>query len=71
MPRNFFSRVEVAFPILEPEIARRVLDECLLTSLADNTCAWLLQADGTWLRSKLGEEPAINAQEALRFQHED
>ena len=71
MPRNFFSRVEVAFPILEPEIARRVLDECLLTPLADNTCAWLLQSDGTWLRSEPGDEPAINAQEALRFQHED
>ena len=71
MPRNFFSRVEIAFPILEPEIARRVLDECLLTPLADNTCAWLLQSDGTWLRSEPGDEPAINAQEALRFQHED
>jgi hypothetical protein len=48
-----------------------VLDECLLTPLADNTCAWHLQSDGSWLRSDPGEEPAINAQESLRFQHED
>lgn len=71
MPRNFFSRVEVAFPISEPDTARRVLDECLLTPLADNTCAWLLQPDGTWLRPNPGDAAPINAQEALRFQHED
>jgi polyphosphate kinase len=36
MPRNFFRRVEIAFPIREPRLKRRVLEESLLLYLQDS-----------------------------------
>ena len=38
MDRNFFRRVEVAFPVLDPRLKRRVIREGLRANLADNTC---------------------------------
>ncbi|CAG0993176.1 polyphosphate kinase [Burkholderiales bacterium] len=51
MGRNFFRRIEVAFPILDPAAKRRVIDEGLRAHLADNRDAWLLGADGRWTRA--------------------
>ncbi len=48
MPRNFFHRVEVAFPVLDEGLSERVLDECLRTYLADDAQAWTLASDGTY-----------------------
>ena len=48
MPRNFFRRVEVMFPVLDPELAGRVLHEIIPIYLADNTRARVLDADGTF-----------------------
>src|SRR5205823_10916257 len=50
MDRNLSRRVEVAFPIEPPELKRRLIDEILATSLADNVKARELQPDGTWKR---------------------
>lgn len=50
MPRNFFRRVETAFPVLDPELRARVRHECLDIYLQDNTNAWVLQADGSYQR---------------------
>ena len=44
MPRNFFRRVEVAFPITEPDLRQRIINELELY-LEDNTQAWALEAD--------------------------
>jgi polyphosphate kinase len=52
MQRNFFSRVEVCFPIEDETLAARVLDEVLETGLADNTQAWILQSDGQYKRAR-------------------
>lgn len=58
MPRNFFRRVEVAFPILERKLRNRIIHEAFELHLQDNTQAWELQADGTYLR----QQPAENAE---------
>ncbi len=49
MPRNFFRRIEVIFPIEDGVLRERIIEEILGRQLADNTKAWLLQPDGTYL----------------------
>ena len=48
MGRNLFRRIEVAFPVLDPALRRRVVDEGLKAYLADNREAWELDAQGRW-----------------------
>jgi len=48
MGRNLFRRIEVAFPVLDPALKARVIDEGLEVYLADNCDAWELGADGAW-----------------------
>ncbi|MCL2875827.1 MAG: polyphosphate kinase 1 [Betaproteobacteria bacterium] len=50
MPRNFFRRIETAFPILDPQLKRRVIKEGLRCYLLDNTQAWEMQSDGRYRR---------------------
>ncbi len=47
MDRNFFKRVEVAFPIETKELRERIISE-LEYYLHDNCQAWLLREDGTY-----------------------
>jgi polyphosphate kinase len=51
MPRNFFKRIEVAFPILDGRIRDRVLNEILRESLSDTAKVRQLQPDGSYRRS--------------------
>jgi polyphosphate kinase len=48
MGRNLFKRIEVAFPVRDPVLAKRVVDEGLQCYLADNRDAWALTANGAW-----------------------
>lgn len=50
MDRNFFRRVEVAFPILDPALKRRVVRESFTLAFKDNTRAWSQQPDGQFVR---------------------
>ncbi|MCX6922541.1 MAG: polyphosphate kinase 1 [Verrucomicrobia bacterium] len=50
MPRNFFRRIELAFPIEDGVLRERVIKEVLAISLADNTKARFLQSDGSYQR---------------------
>jgi polyphosphate kinase len=50
MDRNFFRRIEVAFPILDPKLKRRVMREGLRPYLTDNCQAWEMHADGSYRR---------------------
>ncbi len=52
MPRNFYSRYEIAFPVSDPLLKRYVKEEILEGGLADNVKARQLQADGTYDRVK-------------------
>jgi polyphosphate kinase len=48
MGRNLFRRIEVAWPVLDPNLRRRVIDEGLKPYLEDTAEAWMLGADGTY-----------------------
>ncbi|MDI3260636.1 MAG: polyphosphate kinase 1 [Sinobacteraceae bacterium] len=51
MERNLFRRVEVAFPVLDQKIRKRVIGE-LEAYLADTAQSWLLQPDGSYRRAE-------------------
>jgi polyphosphate kinase len=52
MDRNFFRRIELCFPVLDPALKRRVLREGLQPYLDDNCQAWVMNADGGYERLK-------------------
>jgi polyphosphate kinase len=54
MPRNFFRRIEVAWPIVSPQLRDRIELQILGTCLADDAKGWRLQPDGTYRRRKAG-----------------
>ena len=64
MQRNFFRRIETAFPILDPQLKRRVIKEGLRCYLLDNTHAWEMQPDGAY-RHKTPRRTAHSAQNIL------
>jgi polyphosphate kinase len=49
MPRNFLRRIEVMFPVEDPAIRQRLLDEVLGVALGDNVKARRLGVDGTYV----------------------
>ncbi|HSY53536.1 MAG TPA: polyphosphate kinase 1, partial [Opitutaceae bacterium] len=57
MPRNFFRRIEVVFPIEDGNLRERVVSELLDLPLLDNVKARVMAADGTYhiARLKRGE----------------
>lgn len=66
MSRNLFRRIEVAFPVLDRALKRRVLQEGLDPYLKDNTNAWELGPDGRYTRRKpRGKQAAFSAQDYL------
>ncbi len=48
MPRNFFSRLEIAFPVLDRRLYRFIADVVLPGYLQDNVKARRLNAKGIW-----------------------
>jgi polyphosphate kinase len=50
MPRNFFSRLELAFPVLDPRIFRFLDEVVIATYLSDSAKANELTPQGTWRR---------------------
>ncbi|HEX7937300.1 MAG TPA: polyphosphate kinase 1 [Paraburkholderia sp.] len=64
MDRNFFRRVEVAFPVNNRRLKRRVIAEGLSAFLGDNQSAWLMQSDGHYRRRRPGKS-SRNAQMSL------
>jgi polyphosphate kinase len=66
MNRNMMRRIEVAWPVLDPVLRQRIVDECLVAYLHDNTDAWVLQSDGSYQRSKPpARSRALSAQTEL------
>ena len=63
MPRNFLRRVEVAFPIENPELRDNIINEVLPRFLNDRVKARELQPDGSYRRLKPeGTEARAQAQ---------
>ncbi|MBI3542964.1 MAG: polyphosphate kinase 1 [Deltaproteobacteria bacterium] len=48
MPRNFFSRLELAYPVLDDAIYRYLVSVVIPTYLADTVKSHELTSDGTW-----------------------
>lgn len=57
MDRNFFRRVEVAFPVTDKALKKRVIDEAFTYALRDNQLAWQQQPDGTYTRVRSRRAP--------------
>ncbi|MCA8064694.1 polyphosphate kinase 1 [Burkholderia sp. AU31624] len=55
MDRNLFRRVEVAFPIRDRKLKRRVIAEGLSVCLGDNQSAWQMHSDGHYRRRRTGK----------------
>jgi polyphosphate kinase len=65
MERNFFRRVEIAFPIQRDTHRERILRDLDLC-LRDNTQAWALQSDGSYRRvERQRDERLVSAQSEL------
>ncbi|MBS0369703.1 MAG: polyphosphate kinase 1 [Proteobacteria bacterium] len=64
MERNFFKRIEVAFPILDTKVKRRVIKEGLRPYLGDNCQAWEMDSDNVY-RKKNPRTTRRAAQEIL------
>ena len=52
MSRNFFSRVETCFPVEDPQLKERVFRETIQVYLSDNSQAWTLQSDGSYVQKQ-------------------
>jgi polyphosphate kinase len=65
MDRNLLRRIEVAFPVLDLKLKRRVIKEGLNYYLKDNLNAWGMNFDGTYTKLiPKGKEP-FSAQSQL------
>jgi polyphosphate kinase len=67
MPRNFYRRIEVAFPIETPALRDQIVNDVIPTVLNDRVKARELQPDGTYRRLQPeGPEPSRQAQWQFR-----
>jgi len=62
MPRNFNRRIEIAFPVMEPQI-RTTLKEILELQLADTVKAWWMKPDGSYVRRRNKDMSTLRFQE--------
>ena len=71
MNRNMMRRVELAWPVTEPVLRQRIIDECLVAYLYDDRDAWTQSPDGSYVRAPRPTE-GDGAQAALmgRYGHE-
>lgn len=65
MDRNFFRRVELAIPILDKKLKRRVIDEGLKILLSDNVLAWTMDSKGQYSRKKPSARRRVHSQNQL------
>ncbi len=65
MERNFFKRIELAFPILDPKLKRRVINEGLKFYMADNQQGWDMNSQGVYQRRRSSRAKPHSAQSEL------
>jgi len=65
MGRNFFNRIETAFPIEDKRLRARIKREALTNYLGDNTRAWVLARDGSYTRAAPSAKHRRDAQARL------
>lgn len=64
MPRNFFKRIEVVYPILDGRLRDRVVEEILAVPLEDNMKARFLRSDGVYWRPAPPREAQLRRSQA-------
>jgi polyphosphate kinase len=52
MGRNLFRRIEIAWPVLDPKLRKRVIEEGLTPYLEDTSDAWTLAGSGEYRAPK-------------------
>jgi polyphosphate kinase len=62
MPRNFKRRIEIAFPVLDPQLQAKLKD-ILDLQLVDSVKAWQMEPDGGYVRKIGVNGPAFRFQE--------
>jgi polyphosphate kinase len=67
MDRNFFRRIELAFPVLDPALKQRVIKEGLLAYLEDSPQTWVPNAEGEYERAAPKRGRARMTQEELLY----
>jgi polyphosphate kinase len=65
MERNFFKRIELGFPILDPKLKKRVITEGLKFYLADNQQGWEMNSEGAYQRRRAPRAKQHHAQGEL------
>jgi polyphosphate kinase len=64
MPRNFFRRVEVVFPVEDEALRHRILDDVLAVQLLDTENARVLRADGAYVPvERTAAQPVLASQD--------
>ena len=69
MSRNMTRRIELAWPVSDPLLRQRIIDECLIAYLHDGRDAWDLAPDGQYHRVGL-TSPGPGAQQALMHRYD-
>ncbi len=64
MDRNFFRRVEIAFPVRDKALKKRVIEEAFTLALRDTELAWQAQPSGDYVRVRSRRDP-VNLHETL------
>ncbi len=68
MERNFFRRVEICFPVLDPQLKKRVIYEGLKPYLEDSGQSWTMGPDGDYhLESPRQGDPVVAQESLLRL----
>ncbi len=71
MNRNMLRRVELAWPVQDETLKRRVIDECLVAYIHDTKDAWQLGSNGEYTQViKQQNAQSLSAQEALMTRYE-
>ena len=63
MPRNLDRRVEAVVPVTDPALNKKI-EHFLELELTDDTLAWELAGDGSWIKIAAGR--GINTQELMQ-----
>ena len=70
MNRNMLRRIEIAWPVTDPALRQRVIDECLVPYLHDGRDAWTMDGSGRYqCVSAPPDGAAYGAQESLMRLH--
>ena len=65
MNRNMLRRIELAWPVTDPVLRQRIIDECLLAYLHDEALSWQMRADNSYQRTNAPFDTPKNVQKAL------